>query len=333
MTIGRNALLGLAAITLLLGSIGFPASAQELNLNALIQRLDRLDRDLASVQRLLATEGVPASALENANDDLAGAARQQFQIDQWEEQIRLLTGQVEEAQYQLRRLADQIETANADVESRLAAIEQRLAGGTLPLAQAQAQAQTTFPQTQPIGATGATGATGAPVAAADSAVVNTQSDQILGTIETDATGAALPPAGQDTVVAAASTMTPEAQYEQAFSLLAQTDYAAAEGALQAFISDNPGHILAGNAYYWLGETFYVRNDFPRAAVAFARGYKGSPEGKKAPDNLLKLGMSFAAMEKIKEACATYDKLGRDHGDAPPLILDRLARERGRANCA
>ena len=326
MTIGRNALLGLAAITLLLGSIGFPASAQELNLNALIQRLDRLDRDLASVQRLLATEGVPASALENANDDPAGAARQQFQIDQWEEQIRLLTGQVEEAQYQLRRLADQIETANADVESRLAAIEQRLAGGAVPLA--QAQPQTTFPQTSP------TTATGTPVAAAVPATANAQSGQVLGTIETDATGAALPPASENTVAAAASTpLTPEAQYEQAFGLLAQTDYAAAESAFQAFIFDNPDHALTGNAYYWLGETFYVRNAFPRAAVAFARGYKGSPEGRKAADNLLKLGMSFAAMEKIKEACATYDKLGRDHGDAPPLILNRLARERGRANCA
>ena len=323
MTIGKNALLSLAVIAVLWGSIGYPASAQELNLNALIQRLDRLDRDLASVQRLLATEGVPASALEAANGDPGGAARQQIQIDQWEEQIRLLTGQVEEAQYQLRRLADQVETATADVEKRLAAIEQRLAGGTVPLA--QAQPQTTFPQTQP---------TGASVATADPGAANTQSDQFLGTIRTDATGAALPPASQDTVVAAAATtLSPEAQYEQAFGLLAQTDYAAAEGALQSFIADNPDHTLTGNAYYWLGETFYVRNDFPRAAVAFARGYKGSPDGAKAADNLLKLGMSFAAMEKIKEACATYDKLGRDHGNAPPLILDRLARERGRANCA
>lgn len=331
MTIGRHALLSLAAISMLLGSTWTPAWSQELNLNALLQRLDRLDRDLASVQRLLATEGVPASALEaaapTAASDAQGASRQQILIDQWEEQIRLLTGQVEEAQYQIRQLTSQVANATADVETRLAAIEQKLTTGSVPLA--EAQPQTTFPQTTPSPETGTpvnTRVVGDPVTGAN------DTSQVLGTIDANAPTDETSVTNVNTEVAVAATETPEAQYDQAYRLLAQTDYAAAEGALQAFISGNPEHTLSGNAYYWLGETYYVRNDFPRAAVAFARGYKGFPQGSKAADNLLKLGMSFAAMEKAKEACATFDKLGRDHSDAPPLILDRLARERGRANC-
>ena len=92
------------------------------------------------------------------------------------------------------------------------------------------------------------------------------------------------------------------------------------------------HGISGNAWYWLGETHYARRDYERAAVAFARGYRGFPAGRKAPDNLLKLGMSWAALGQTEDACATFAKLRNEHGDAPALLLDRLAGESARAGC-
>ena len=43
----------------------------------------------------------------------------------------------------------------------------------------------------------------------------------------------------------------------------------AEQALAAFVQNHPEDGLAGNAQYWLGETFYVRGDFQTAARTFA----------------------------------------------------------------
>lgn len=130
----------------------------------------------------------------------------------------------------------------------------------------------------------------------------------------------------------AAAATPESEYERAYELLARADYAGAESALGAFVDRHPEHALAGNAWYWLGETHYARRDFERAAVAFARGYKGFPDGGKTADNLLKLGMSFAAMGRTEEACATFAKLRGDRPDAPAIIRERLAGESARAGC-
>ena len=98
------------------------------------------------------------------------------------------------------------------------------------------------------------------------------------------------------------------------------------------IEKYPDHELAGNAFYWLGETFYVRDDYEQAAVAFARGYKNFPAGSKAPDNLLKLGISFRGMNQNAEACHTFAKLKLDHSDAPAVIIVRLEQERAKAGC-
>ena len=72
--------------------------------------------------------------------------------------------------------------------------------------------------------------------------------------------------------------------------------------------DNPKHALQANAHYWLGETFYVRRDYQRAAYTFADSFQKYPEGNKAADNLLKLGMSLGKLGKKKEACTTYSRL-------------------------
>ena len=55
------------------------------------------------------------------------------------------------------------------------------------------------------------------------------------------------------------------------------------------------HKLAGNAQYWLGETHYVRRDYKAAATAFLNGYTTFENSPKAPDSLLKLGMTLVVM--------------------------------------
>jgi tol-pal system protein YbgF len=125
---------------------------------------------------------------------------------------------------------------------------------------------------------------------------------------------------------------PQEQYEYAFGLLRQADYAQAEQALSRFLDKHPEHELSGNAKYWLGETFYVRGNYERAAVTFAEGFQTYPESQKAPDNLLKLGMSLAQIDRTEDACGIFAELQSRYPDAKNNILQRAQREEDRLNC-
>jgi tol-pal system protein YbgF len=115
-------------------------------------------------------------------------------------------------------------------------------------------------------------------------------------------------------------------------LLTQANYPAAEQAMRSFVARWPKDPLAGNAQYWLGETFYVRKDYGNAATAFAQGYEKYPKSAKAADDLLKLGMSLANLNQKPDACRAYARLQHDFPAAGPPIKDRLASEKQRAGC-
>ncbi|MDE0797512.1 MAG: tol-pal system protein YbgF, partial [Alphaproteobacteria bacterium] len=126
---------------------------------------------------------------------------------------------------------------------------------------------------------------------------------------------------------------PKAQYDYALSLmLKQQDFAKAETALKSFIETNPNNRLTGNAHYWLGETFYVRESYQDAAFAFAEGFQKYPKGNKAPDSLLKLGMSLDRLEKRREACTAYSRLLSTFPKAGARLKARVQREQSRAKC-
>ena len=144
-------------------------------------------------------------------------------------------------------------------------------------------------------------------------------------------------AGSTQTAAAAGTAgtgfaTPKAQYDNAFTLLSQANYPAAEAALSAFIDAHPQDPLAGNAMYWLGETHYVRGQYREAAVTFAEGYQSYPNSAKAPDNLLKLGKSLSALGQTQDACGTLAELTRRYPKAPSNVLQQAQREQQKLSC-
>lgn len=324
---------GLAAVFGLL-LVQLPtAAAQNVDLQSLIDRLDRIDRDLAGLQRYIYREGEAGGAPPPASGDAAPSPSQQLRIGQLEDELRALTGQVEQTQYQMRQLESKITGLMAGIDTRLAAIEDQMADRRSNLA-------VVTPPTQPTAAA----APPAQEAVDDGQIVGVIPDPNAEVYDTmGSLGVVTPGETEDTTSMAAVTpiedpapAVPQADpaevYNVAYQLLRQADYAQAELALQDFIDTYPEHPLSGNAYYWLGETFYVRNDYERAAVSFARGYKTFPEGSKASANLLKLGMSLFGMNESAKACATYDRLRADYPDAPASILDRATQESRRAGC-
>ncbi|HZQ01321.1 MAG TPA: tol-pal system protein YbgF [Reyranella sp.] len=141
-------------------------------------------------------------------------------------------------------------------------------------------------------------------------------------------GTLAPPPGAP----AASNANADQLYHDAFKLLQDGDYAGAEKAFKTFVQSNPRHVLAGNAQYWLGETYYARRDYQDAAVAFAEGYKVYKNSQKGPDNLLKLGITLSMMGKKQEACAMFARFSQDYPKATDLQKRRIDQERQRNSC-
>jgi len=151
-------------------------------------------------------------------------------------------------------------------------------------------------------------------------------------------GANAPPVASGAAPAAAATSanapatTPNAQYEAAFALLRRADYPGAEQALRAFVTQHPRDPLAGNAQYWLGETFYVRKNWKDAAIAFAEGYQKYPKSGKAPDDLLKLAMSLGNMGQKADACTALRHLDHDFPRMPANVRGPAAAAKQHLGC-
>jgi tol-pal system protein YbgF len=126
--------------------------------------------------------------------------------------------------------------------------------------------------------------------------------------------------------------TPKEQYNYALRLLRVGKIEEAEKALTAFVAVHPQDTLAANAEYWLGETYYVRQDYVSAGRVFAKSYQNHKDGAKAADSLLKLGMSLGNLKKTREACATFNKLEKDFPKIANHVKSTIARQRKSVGC-
>jgi tol-pal system protein YbgF len=121
-------------------------------------------------------------------------------------------------------------------------------------------------------------------------------------------------------------------YNEGYGNLLRRDYDAAEIAFRRLIESHPNDKLAGDAQYWLGESYYVRGQYKDAADAFLKGYKSYSSNPKAPDSLLKLGMSLAALGQKEAACTSFAELDTKFPSAPPHVREEAKAEGRNAGC-
>ncbi len=321
-----------------------------------------MNRRLQVVPIAVLSVALLASAPAPAQDNSV-AANQEIRIQQLEGQIRTLNGQLEQMNFRVQQMTDRLDKLVADVDFRLRQVE----GGAPATAGGEGAGDS---QTQT--ATAAPGQPATTESNADAATENQSSaggtlssgagqPRTLGTMpesqfnaqkqllnqNADA-GAAAAAAGQAGNADSATETTDQAaaasqayalpganadeQYQYAFDLLRQTKYADAEKALSTFVDEYPDHPLAGNASYWLGETYYVRKDYDNAALTFAETFKKYPQSGKAPDSLLKLGMSLAALGETADACKALHELSARYPKAPDATKQRAAKEQAKNGC-
>jgi len=125
---------------------------------------------------------------------------------------------------------------------------------------------------------------------------------------------------------------PEKQYEFAKSFLRVGDYETAEYALKEFIDTNPKHKFAGNALYWYGETFRIRQLFQDAASAYLDAYQKYPKSSKAPINLLKLGTMLVQIGEKEQGCNMIIGVKKQYPDANQSVIQKAEYEKKKFSC-
>ena len=110
------------------------------------------------------------------------------------------------------------------------------------------------------------------------------------------------------------------------------DYETAELALREFVDNNSEHDLAGNAQYWYGETFRVRQLYQDAATAYLNGYQKYPKSKKAPVNLLKLGVTLVQIGEKEQGCLMISGVLDQYPKASQAVVEKAKYEKQKFNC-
>ncbi len=292
-----------------------PDVATAQNVDALVDRIERLERSLRDLEPLVYRGETPRGGVTARSPDSFSApstariAEAEVRMTQLENELRNLTGRIEEVSFRLRQISTRLDKLVGDVDFRLGELER---GAGAPPQAGAAAADGVSPPAAPPAATGF----GQQVQAAAGQREGTQQ-------------AAAAPAAPGTVLPDGSPME---RYNFAFSLLRKSEFDRAEQAFTEFLAAHPDDDLAANAQYWLGETFYVRNQFDAAAAAFLQGIKQYPASTKAPDTLLKLGITLRELGQPAEACNTWNELLRSFPDADNRIRSNAEQQKQRTDC-
>lgn len=288
-----------------------------------------------------------------------------MRIDRLEGQIRQLTGAIEQLQFRNQQLEGQLRRMQQDAEHRLqdgAAASRSTAPPQAAQPQvAQPQAATpgrrgdAFDPTlnpnapgapRPLGTT--TGSVpltpapnvdesvGAPGGRAAGAPLNLSTLTGLAGADPSAGGELPPPrnssAGGAQVATLPPSSSPKDAYDLAYGYILHKDYALAEDSFRLFLRTFPNDRLASDAQYWLGESLFQRQRYRDAAEIFLSVSTKHDTAAKAPDALLRLGQSLAALGEKEAACASFGEVLRKYPRASVSVKQGVDREQKRVRC-
>lgn len=120
---------------------------------------------------------------------------------------------------------------------------------------------------------------------------------------------------------------PESAYQAAFDALKQGQYERSGQLFNDFVRTYPSHELTDNAMYWLGESYYVTQNYDTALRTFRELIQRFPAGEKTPDAELKIGYCLYELGQVEEARVALNGVVSRYPDS---TVARLADSRLRA---
>ncbi|MDG1691195.1 MAG: tol-pal system protein YbgF [Alphaproteobacteria bacterium] len=298
------------------------ARSQSNEVMKLRQRIEFLEAQGGA--RPAASATPPAKAFNAPLDGAApqGAAELRMRFNDMAESLRTLQAHTDRLLLQMQALTQRVESGKADNEFRFQALESgvRRANAGISSTSSEPEVIGFVRRAAPVEGLETPVSTSASSSASASAAAPLVGEGDLSTLQNFGRQPRAP------------LKDPKALYNRALKDLQAGKYGGAEADFASLVEAYPSHKLAGNSQYWLGETFYVRRQYKQAAEAFLAGYTTYARSQKAPDSLLKLGMTLNALGEKKTGCDALAELGAKFPDASSSIRKRAQIERKRAGC-
>jgi len=286
--------------------------------DSILKQLQILQGDIKTLEKAVYSKDVNTISnvgISTENSDVL--TKHLLKLSELEEQFKTLTNNFEEINFKLDKLSNRITKVQTDNQMRFQDLENSGVSNT--------SEQKKLPgsgEAQDLGKALEIGVSESNTASAEQ-IQETQSIESVGTVITETaerTEKILP------------DISPEKQYEFALSFIKVGDYETAELALREFVDNNSEHKLAGNAQYWYGETFRVRQLYQDAATAYLNGYQKYPKSSKAPVNLLKLGVMLVQIGEKEQGCSMILGVKEKYPKANQSVIQKAEYEKKKFNC-
>ena len=301
----------------LIGFYSYKVYAEEEE--SILNQLQILQKDIKTLEKAVYSQDAKTT-FNNENlsvEESDVLTKHLLKLSELEEQFKILTNNFEEINFKLDKLSNRITKVQTDNQMRFQDLEKSGLGQRSSTALSESKKLPGSGEAQDLG-----GVSESDIAATVQ-IQKTQSVESVGTVVTETT------ARSEKILPDAS---PENQYKFAVSFIKIGDYETAELALREFVDNNPKHQLAGNAQYWYGETFRVRQLYQDAATAYLDGYQKYPKSKKAPVNLLKLGVMLVQIGEKEQGCSMILGVKDQYPKANQSVIQKAEYEKKKFNC-
>jgi len=319
-TIFRNRYFLKVLIILFFTNISF---AQQDKTSELLDRLEKIQKDIQTLEKAVYSKNATLQASDNAvvNEALT---RQLAKISDLEKQIQQMTSKYEENNYKVQQLSDRLNKISNDSQLRFQQLE-----NNRNVSDKVNPAKEVATEKAPV------------VKKSENNILNSEEvkEEEVNTIkEKPVQGESIKLKEKEKINKSTTTkVLPKAsiteQYKYAMNLMKSGDFEKAEIAFKEFVDTHSKHELAGNAQFWYGETFYIRQLYEDAAAAFLDGYQKYPNSSKAPENLLKLGVTLAELGEVEQGCKMIVNLKKAYPKTDASILQKSSYEKKRFNCS
>ncbi len=294
------------------------AEQEEIYLQSISDQIQVITKDLKTLEKAVYQKSdVTSSSVltsiksDGLNEDIM--TKHLLKLNEIENQFRELTNKFEEVNFKLDKLSTRVTKIQSDTQLRFSDLE----NGVVSSPQEKQVSLPGSSKPQDFGAAPAYETTNLP------------KEQSINSIESAQTVITEEPQERESLLPDKS---PGEQYEFAVSFMKVGDYETAEFALKEFIDKNRDHDLAGSAQYWYGETFRIRQLYSDAATAYLDGYQNYPKSKKAPDNLLKLGITMVELGEKDQGCKMISGLKKEYPKASKSVLQKAQYEQKKFKC-
>ena len=294
------------------------AEEEEIYLKAISDQIQVITKDLKTLEKavyeksdIVTSKSLNSMSSDGLNEDIM--TKHLLKLNEIENEFRNLTNKFEEVNFKLDKLSSRVTKIQSDTQLRFSDLE----GETSVKTKDKKVSLPGTSKPQDFGAAPGYQSTNLPK---EQSITSVQSAQTVITEERENRESLLPdkPAAE--------------QYEFAVSFMKIGDYETAEFALKEFIDKNKDHDLAGSAQYWYGETFRIRQLYSDAATAYLDGYQNYPKSKKAPDNLLKLGITMVQLGEKDQGCKMISGLKKEYPKASKSVLQKAQYEQKKFKC-